>query len=57
MLPLAPATTQYQGKQVLLLVYAEPGSATLDDVYVVDLGSCTPDNPGHVLYQTTITRP
>lgn len=57
MKPLATGQTQYQGKQALLLVYAEPGSTTVDDVYVVDLNSCTPDNPGQVLYQTTITRP
>jgi hypothetical protein len=57
-LPLAGTTITYAGQPAELLVYAKPGSATVDSVYVVSLGpSCVQDQPGSVLYQTEITRP
>jgi hypothetical protein len=54
---LASTQTQYAGKSAVLLVYAEPGSTTVADVYVVDSGTCTPDNPGQVLDHITVPRP
>lgn len=55
--PIASAQTVYQGRQAWLLLYAEPSSPKIVDVYVVDRDSCGSDNLGHVAYKTTITRP
>ncbi|MEY9857662.1 anti-sigma factor RsiW [Catenulispora sp. GAS73] len=48
--------TVYQGKPAWLLLYPGPGSATLVDVYVVDVNACTSGNPVQSLTQFVITR-
>jgi hypothetical protein len=55
--PLAKTQTQYQGEPAWLLVYAKPGSATLAEVYVVAVNTCTSGNPGPVADHIEITRP
>lgn len=54
---LASTQTQYAGKPAVLLVYAESDNTTVADVYVVDSGTCTSDNPGQVLDHVTVPRP
>lgn len=55
--PLASTQTEYQGRPAWLMIYAQPGNATVADVYVVDLSTCTPGNPGQVADHFTIARP
>jgi hypothetical protein len=55
--PVASTQTEYQGQPAWLMIYAQPGSTTVDDVYVVDVNACTPGNPGQVAYHFTIARP
>ncbi|WP_194913460.1 hypothetical protein [Catenulispora rubra] len=49
--------TVYQGKPAWLLLYPRAGSATLVDVYVVDVDMCTSGNPGQSVDHVVITRP
>jgi hypothetical protein len=54
--PLVSTRTEYQGKQAWLLVYAEPGTPSVADVYVVDLDACISGDSAQVAYQTTVPR-
>jgi negative regulator of sigma E activity len=54
---LGSTHTEFQGKPALLLVYSEPGSTTVADVYVIAPDTCTSGNPGQVVDHITVPRP
>jgi len=54
---ITSAQTEYQGKPAWMLLYPQPGSATLVEVYVVYVDACTSGNPGQSVDHVEITRP